>query len=83
MRVFSCHGCLDSLNANHHGEDTCMLAEVTLNYSIAVQKRLKRKEWEGQKILEMNLDSCTLRNSADDQRSSVVIFWWSGKEKRK
>lgn len=65
--------CLDSLNGNRHGEDKCILAEVTLNYTTVAQKRLKRHKWDGQKILDMITDSCTLRNSTADQMSAVIF----------
>lgn len=45
-------------------------------------KRLNRKEQGGRKIPNIYLDSCTLKNSAVDQRSSVAIFWGRGKERR-
>ena len=41
---------------------------VTLNNIASAQKRLKRKKWEEEKMLDVNLDSCLVSNSAGD--------WW-------
>lgn len=50
------------------------VTEVTLNYIIAARKRLKRKDREEEKILDMNTDSCILNNSAADQRSWTPVM---------
>lgn len=51
VHVFTCHWCLDLLNANRYGEDACNVAgtEVTLNYITAEEQikknGRKRKYW--------------------------------------
>ncbi len=62
------------------------VTEVTLNYITAARKRLKRKEWGGgEKMLDMNVDSCILNNSAADQRSStpVMLQYLGGADERR
>lgn len=46
---------------------------VTLSYIIAAQMTLKRKEWEEEKTLYMNIDSIP-SNSAAGQRSSTPVM---------
>lgn len=50
------------------------VTEVSLNYIIAAQQRLKTKEWEEEKILYMKVDSCILNNSAAGQRSLTPVM---------
>lgn len=61
------------------------LTEVTLYYIIAAQKRLKRKELEEEKILDLNVGSCIVSNSAACQRSwtPVMLLYLGGVGERR
>lgn len=69
-------GVLDSLSGSHRGEDTCYVGNNRGRSQLYHRRsqEIKKKGTGGGKILDMNIDSCILSNSAAGQRSSTAVM---------
>lgn len=73
---FRVTGVLDSPGGSHRGEDTCYVGSNRGRSQLYHRRsqEIKKKGTAGGKVLDMNIDSCILSNSAAGQRSSTAFM---------